>query len=412
MTIWYMTSEVVMRGIYCVLLFLICINSQLSASSAHQQTNFGRLYGQAANFSLQTKPGEYDVAPLPIKYTASCPGYGDLKGSFGLMPNDGVKVVLKSLNYSDIGIDTLANFQYFSGYRWFWVQSDGMMLTPIEGGFYDLSAQTLPSNISISFDKNLFSFRWRNPSATNYGTKVIFEETSYPNSTLINASNAVLVYAGHEESADFIYHPTPGRYLNIGFFGMYELFGMQIDSGAGIQYWKNGSGAYEAIGGVHQAKAYQFDKLRRKISLQVPIIDSLSGRVFKVIPQHAPQPLDTSIAACQVSTPPTSCYLAWPKVSEHFQIFGTGWRLYEHQLLLNGRSVPYPGSGSADESRVLEWKDNYIRVSLPATLLNTTTPCIDQVYQVTSRVYPGLDSNEIKVRITNANVFYAQNCRD
>jgi hypothetical protein len=329
-----------------------------------------------------------------------------LEGSFAPLPYEGTRKILKTLNYvGGGGIGPLAGFQYFSGYRWFWVKSNGMLLTPVEGGFYDISALTLPDNISVSFDRNVFTFRWQNPTAENYGTKVVFEETSRDNSPLVNASNAVLVYSGHDEQANMIYHPKPGMYLNIGFFGMYELLGMQIDSGSGIQYWKNDAGVFEPIGGVHQATA---DKLRKKVSLQVPIIDSLSGRIFKVIPLNAPLPLSTSTPGCNVSTPPAHCYHAWPKADEHFQIFGRGWNSSGHQVLMDG--VALPEYGTAYESRVMEWKDNYVRVSLPQTLLSTTTPCVDHIYQVVSRNYPGLDSNEVKVRVANANFFYAQNC--
>lgn len=368
--------------------FLISI---INATPTQRRNLFEQLYNQLsnANYSLGTPPGTQFSAPTVLNHSLKPydSGLNLIMGSFASEPGQGGRVILKSVPFQGDGIEQLFSRQFFSGYRWFWHELDGRIVSPVQGGFYDLSASTLPTNASYSYNNHLFQFNWTGPTATGYGTKLIFKE-SIRSEKMENASGTI-VFEGDATSATFLHTPRPGYLMHFAFFGSYPVGAVRIDSGSGNQYWPNQSGVYEVIGGVHQS--FELSKLRMLLVIAVPLIDRFSKNIFKLRPTFAPDPTD-----------PEGNIIPWPVTDSHLTIYGKNWTADKHFVRENGVLL--------DESRILDWGSEHIHVSLPGSLLTTTQPCLDMIYTVESKTDNGLISNAGSTRLVNANHNYAILC--
>jgi len=360
---------------------------------------FIELHGLGGSYQLQTPAGPAFAAPLAInhQFTPGVSGLSIIRGSFHSVPGQGTRVNLKTLPFHGDGLDLLYSAQYFSGWRWFWLEVDGLVSSKIQGGFYDLSDKTLPTSESYTFNNNVLTVNWIKPSGSGYTSRVVVIQDNRK-LHLQNTDMGEVIYTGDGQSATTVIHPIPGYWIQIGFFGVYDLEGAKIDSGSGTQYWPNDAGTVEPIGAVHTSQ--DLDKIRKLITIPIPRIDVLNKEIYKIIPPHAPQPI---AATCSdLTTPTTDCYLPWPADDDFMTLHGVNWNAQNFQVLENGIAL--------DGSRVLDWRDNKIYISLPNTLLTTTEPCLDLEYQISSTRDPGLVSNTRLARVVNANYNYAELC--
>ncbi len=352
---------------------------------------FRQLYsdGNNSNYNLGTQPGQQFNAPSTLIHTfnPASAGLSMIMGSFSPEPGRGASVILKSSPFQGNGIEQLYTRQFFSGYRWFWMEIDGQIVSPVQGGFYDLSSLTLPSNASYTYSNHVFQLSWTGPTAADYGTKLVFRESMKLES--MESSSGPIIFEGNGTSAMHVHKPRPGSFLHFAFFGSYPLGSLRVDSGAGNQYWPNLSGAYEAIGGVHQS--FDLNKLRLLLVVAVPYIERFNKNLYKIKPNFAPDITDGD-----------GNIIAWPKTDSHLTIYGQNWSAETHQITENGQAM--------DPSRIIQWSDEHIHVSLPGSLITTTEPCLDIEYSIESKVDAGLVSNLVKTRLVNANYNYSILC--
>ena len=362
-----------------------------AADESLKRNRFNQLYNQTHNstYTLNTPPGQQFSAPMTFSHTVkpTANGLNFIMGTFSSHPAQGSRVILKSVPYNGDGIDQLYSRQFFSGYRWFWHEVDGRVVSSIQGGFYDLSSITLPTNATYTFSNNVFQFTWVSPTTPDYGTKLVFKESQRHQT--MESSKGTLVFEGNGTSATYVHAPKPGSILHFGFFGSYPIGGVRVDSGSGVQYWPNQSGAYEAISGVHQYS--DLNKLRLLLVITVPLIERFSKNVYKLKPDFAPEPTD-----------PEGNIIGWPITDSYLTIYGKNWSEEGHQLKENGIAV--------DEARIIDWGSDYIHLSLPGNLLDPTQPCRDMSYSVESKNDVGLSSNMVSTRLVNANYNYATLC--
>lgn len=393
------------------LLIVASFTQSLLAEETFKRNRFNQLYNQHANssYTLNTPPGQQFSAPVTFSHTVKphAMGLNFVMGTFSSHPAQGSRVILKSVPYNGDGIDQLFSRQFFSGYRWFWHEVDGRVVSSIQGGFYDVSSITLPTNASYTFNNNVFQLTWVAPTTPDYGTKLVFKE-SHERETM-ESSKGILVFEGNGTSATYSHAPKPGSILHFGFFGSYPIGGVRIDSGSGVQYWPNQSGAYQAISGVHQYS--DLTKLRLLLVISVPLIERFSKNLYKIKPDLAPEPTD-----------PEGNIIGWPITDTYLTIHGKNWWvedcpekdcsmencqikeciMEDYHLKENGIAV--------DESRIIDWGSDYIHLSLPGNLLDPTQPCRDLTYSVESKNNVGLASNMVKTRLVNANYNYATLC--
>ena len=364
---------------------------KLEAINSAKQQLFQELYrdGHGSSYSLGTQPGAQFNAPTTLLHTfvPASSGLSMIMGSFAPEPGRGGSVILKSSPSQGNGIDQLYTRQFFSGYRWFWMELDGQVVSSIQGGFYDLSSMTLPSNSSYTYNNHVFQLNWVGPTAADYGTKVVFKE-SMKLETMENSKGTTL-FEGNGTSAEYVHQPRPGSFLHFAFFGSYPVGSVRVDSGSGNQYVPNLSGVYEAIGGIHQSS--DLDKLRHLLVVRVPLIDRFDKNLYKIKPNFAPDITDGD-----------GNIIAWPKTDSHLTIYGHNWSSETHQIIENENILA--------SDRVIHWSDHHIHVSLPSSLLTTTEPCIDLEYRVESKVDQGLASNVARTRLVNANYNYSILC--
>lgn len=362
-----------------------------AADESLKRNRFNQLYNQTHNstYTLNTPPGQQFSAPMTFSHTVKpiANGLNFIMGTFSSHPAQGSRVVLKSVPYNGDGIDQLYSRQFFSGYRWFWHEVDGRVVSSIQGGFYDLSSITLPTNATYTFSNNVFQITWVAPTTPDYGTKLVFKESQRHQT--MESSKGTVVFEGNGTSATYVHAPKPGSILHFGFFGSYPIGGVRVDSGSGVQYWPNQSGAYEAISGVHQYS--DLNKLRLLLVIPVPLIERFSKNLYKIKPDLAPEPTD-----------PEGNIIGWPVTDTYLTIYGKNWSAEGHYLKENGVAV--------DEARIIDWGSDYIHLSLPGNLLDTTQPCRDMSYSVESKNDVGLSSNIVSTRLVNANYNYATLC--
>ncbi len=375
------------------LIFIIfsLVNSNSFASDFERHQLFRQLYsdGNHSKYKLGTQPGQQFNAPSTLSHTfnPAASGLSMIMGSFSPEPGRGTSVILKSSPSQGNGIEQLYTRQFFSGYRWFWFEHDGQIVSSVQGGFYDLSSLTLPSNASYTFNNHVFQLSWTGPTAADYGTKLVFRESM----TLepMENSSGEIIYEGNSTNAMHVHKPRPGSFLHFAFFGSYPLGSLRVDSGSGNQYWPNLSGVYEAVGGVHQS--HDLDKLRLLLVIAIPYIERFNKRLYKIKPDFAPDVTDSD-----------GNIIAWPKTDSHMTIYGKNWSADTHQITENGEVM--------DTSRIIQWTDEHIHLSLPGSLLTTTEPCLDVQYSIESKVDQGLSSNFVHTRLVNANYNYSMLC--
>ena len=377
-----------------VAIFLVVFNFavfELDATNSVRHQLFQELYrdGHGSSYSLGTQPGSQFNAPTTLLHTfkPASSGLSMIMGSFAPEPGRGGSVILKSSPFQGNGIEQLYTRQFFSGYRWFWMEHDGQVVSPVQGGFYDLSSMTLPSNSSYTYNNHVFQLTWVGPTAADYGTKVVFKESMKMES--MESSKGTIVFEGNGTSAMHVHKPRPGSFMHFAFFGSYPVGSVRVDSGSGNQYIPNLSGVYEAIGGVHQSS--DPNKLRHLLVVGVPLIDRFDKNLYKIKPNFAPDIADSE-----------GNIIAWPKTDSHLTIYGHNWSSETHQIMENEDIV--------EADRIIHWSDRHIHVSLPGSLLTTTEPCLDIEYRVESKVDQGLASNIAQTRIVNANYNYSILC--
>jgi hypothetical protein len=371
----------------------------LTPQDLQNQLRFMQLHGLSGSYELKTPAGTAFSAPLALNHTfeAASEGLSIVHGSFRSIPGQGTRVILKTLPFHGDGVNSLYSAQYFSGWRWFWLEVDGLLSSKLQGGFYDLTAKTLPSNESYTFDNNVLTVNWIKPPTTGYSTRVVVIQE---NKKLLveNSEMGNVIFTGDGQSATWVLRPVPGHWIHIGLFGVYNLEGIQIDSGSGTQFWPNDAGGVEPIGGVHSSS--DLDHIRRLITIPVPRIDVLNKRIYKIIPPNAPQIISETCS--ELTTPTADCFLPWPQDDDFLTIHGFNWDSGSQQVLENGVAL-----GS---DRILDWRDDRIHVSLPSTMLTTTQPCLNLEYHISSTRDQGLESNFKKARVVNANFNYAELC--
>ncbi|MEE2924637.1 MAG: hypothetical protein VX619_07650 [bacterium] len=375
--------------LFLVLSNFMVLESEESDSRKYQL--FQQLYqdSHGSSYNLGTQPGSQFNAPTTLLHTfePSPSGLNMIMGSFAPEPGRGGSVILKSSPSQGNGIDQLYTRQFFSGYRWFWMELDGQVISPIQGGFYDLSSMTLPSNSSYTYSNNVFQLNWMGPTAADYGTKVVFKESMKLES--MESSKGTIVFEGNGTSAMYIHKPRPGSFIHFAFFGSYPVGSVRVDSGSGNQYIPNISGVYEAVGGVHQSS--DFNKLRHLLVIAVPLIERFDKNLYKIKPSFAPDITDGE-----------GNIIAWPKTDSHLTLYGHNWSSDTHQIVENGENIV--------PERIIHWSDRHIHVSLPSSLITTTEPCLDMEYHVKSKVDQGLTSNLVHTRLVNANYNYSLLC--
>jgi hypothetical protein len=386
----------------------------ISFASGERAMLFDALYSESRELSYGSQPGTYTVAPLALKPSLSVETYHSLvflMGSFGEMPRQGTKVRLKSFPFNGDGVSDLADYQYFSGYRWFWLESEGMILTPIQGGYYDLSSVTLPTNVSVTYADHVVNMKWTLPSAEGYGVKIVYSNRFDSELDIVGSSQGKQVYSGFGTEASFVHQATPGESLAIAFFGMKEINNVSLDSGSGVQSFRNDSGSFEVIGGVFGGFA---DKSRVLVRINVPRLDTVSTSDVKIIPQNAPPIVDSSITGCESTTTanlPSYCYLPWPNTKDNLIFKGFNISDGTSRFTVMQRQTGVSGSDEeVDASRITEWHDDWFRVTLPNTLLDVREPCREYEFYLEDKNNPGMVSNSMRVRIINANYFHASRC--
>ena len=368
-------------------------------SQMETQSKFSELYGIHGDYQLQTPAGPAFTAPLTINHqlTPSSNGLSIIHGSFDRIAGNGGRIKLKTVPFQGDGLDRLYTTQYFSGWRWFWLEVDHLVASKIQGGFYDLGEQVLPTSESYTFNQNFLTASWIKPTAAGYNSRIVVVQDSKP-WKLDNTDIGEIIYTGDGQTASTLIKPVPGHYIQVGFFGVFNVDGVDIDSGSGVQYWPNDAGTVEPIGGIH--KASDLNLVRKLITIPVPRVDLLNKRNYTIIPENAPPPL--GVECTDLTTPTTDCFLPWPSEDQFLTIKGVNLYSENFQLKENGIAL--------DSTRIKDWRDDIIYVSLPKTLLTTFEPCLDLEYHISSTRDLGLESNRKGARLINANFHYAQMC--
>lgn len=389
-----------------ILLFLLCqiSLSHLQAQSIESnrmeiQTKFSELYGIDGGYQLQTPAGPAFTVPLTInhQFNPGSSGLSIIRGSFDRVAGNGTKLNLKTSPFHGDGLNRLYTTQYFTGWRWFWLEVDNLVASKIQGGFYDLGEQVLPTSEAYTFNQNLLTANWVKPTAAGYSSRIVVMQDARP-WKLDNTDMGEVIYTGDGQTASTLIKPIPGHYIQVGFFGVFDVDGVKIDSGSGVQYWPNDAGTVEPIGAIHRAG--DLNKIRKLITIPVPRMDLLNKEIYTIIPENAPLPIGEECS--DLTTPTTNCFLPWPKADRFLTIKGVNLYSENFQLLENGIAL--------DNTRVQDWREDIIYVSLPRSLLSTFEPCIDLEYRISSTRDIGLESNSKSARVVNANFHYAQMC--
>jgi len=374
-----------------ILLLLTMLVPCLQAMTAEQkrQQIFAQLYSKA-NYTLNTLPNQVTGGPLALLHSLNVDGEAlhHVVGSFSSRPGEGTRVILHSVPFRGDGIAELYNRQLFSGYRWFWLEVNGRVASTIQGGFYDLSAFTLPTQTNYTYDNHIWNFSWVNPTATDYGTRVSIK-VSDREEQFIRSDEGLAVYKGTGTAATAILAAQPGTIIHVAFFGHYIAGAQEIDSGGGVNYYGTDAGTVQPIGGVYQSEFP--DKLRVLHRIKVPVIQRTDRNVYRVIPPNAPDPVDQN-----------GNFLPWPETHSHFTLYGKNFEPAFHKV----------AQDNVDQvnGEVIDFRTDRIHVTLPSSTLAITEPCKDLVLKVASTRDNGLESNEVKIRVVNANYTYARLC--